>query len=128
MAFWGCMTAIYATENVIREVMERIRLTPTVLGRLTQLYNMPGYSQARISQAFSGVKRFDNQQGQRLLEFVREIEALCKTVDIPLDLTEPERIKHLLDMRRAFKQSARYDEDRVRELLLGTNNATTGAA
>jgi hypothetical protein len=121
------MTATFGIENVIREVMERIRLTPTVLGRLTQLYNTPGYSQARISQAFSGVKRFDNQQGQRLLEFVREIEALCKTVELPLDLTEPERIKHLLDMRRAFKLAAKYDEDRVRELLLEPCNAAAGA-
>jgi hypothetical protein len=112
------MLPTFCIENQIREVMERTRLTPTVLGLLTQACGMSGFSQARISLAFSGAKRFEDRKGHQLLELVKEIEQLVQSTfpGDPLLLNDPQQIKSMLDARRAARRLIKdegYDETTI---------------
>jgi hypothetical protein len=98
------MLATLAVENRIKQLMDTLQISATVVGQLTTAYEMRGFSQARISQALSGVKPFENHQGERLLEFVQEIQELVQTTGAPLLLNDPRELKEMLDARRAAQR------------------------
>jgi hypothetical protein len=98
------MLATHAIENRVKQLMDALPISATVVGQLTGLYDMRGFSQARISMALSGAKPFENRQGERLLEFLREIQELVQTTGAPLLLSDSLQIKSLLDDRRAAQK------------------------
>jgi hypothetical protein len=77
----------------------------------------------------SGLKNddLDRELVEKLVAILDEMTELKRTSLIAPDWSDAENIKEQLHQRRAFRQAAKYDEDRVRELLLGPHNATTGA-
>jgi hypothetical protein len=62
----------------------------------------------------------DHALVEKLLVILDEMAELRRTSLIAPDWSDAENIKEQLRQRRAFKLAAKYDEDRVRELLLGT--------
>jgi hypothetical protein len=69
----------------------------------------------------------DHAIADKLLGILDEMLELKRTSLIAPDWSDSENIRKQLRQRRAFRQAAKYDEDRVRELLLEPNNAAAGA-
>ena len=65
----------------------------------------------------------DHAIAEKLLGVLDEMLELNHTSLIAPDWSDAENIKEQLRQRRAFRQAAKYDEDRVRELLLEPSNA-----
>jgi hypothetical protein len=60
---------------------------------------------------------------EKLVAVLDEMTELKRTSLIAPDWSDAENIREQLRQRRAFRQAAKYDEDRVRELLEPCNAA-----
>jgi len=70
-----------------------------------------------------GLKKgdLDRNMVEKLAAILDEMAELKRTSLVGPDWTDTESIQKQLAARRAFKQAAEYDSDRMHELLLGSN-------
>jgi hypothetical protein len=71
----------------------------------------------RLTQALQGQKPLDQNTIDKLLVILDELTELKRTSLIAPDWSDAENIREQLRQRRAFKQAAKDDAGRVRELL-----------
>ena len=72
----------------------------------------------RLTQALQGEKPLDQNLVDKLVALLDEMAELKSTSLVAPDWADAQNIREQLDQRRAFKQAAQFDEDKVRELLL----------
>jgi hypothetical protein len=98
--------ATFSVENRVQEVMGRRDFTVPFLAALAFQYGYSGFSQPRLSQAFSNMKPLENEKAQELWSLVQDIDDFCQSVrPIPVSLKNPLVVKELLDNFRAKKKA-----------------------
>ncbi len=111
-----------SVENFIALQMEKYGMAALFLGKLCQLYGIPA-SQTRLSAALRG-QSLPNEVGQRVRELVIEVTNYVDEAQTPVALVDAAQIKTILDERRAWKQAVKFDEDKIRKVLLEPENGT----
>ena len=109
-------------QHIIDRKLQELPCPVSLFTRIT--YGLIG--RTRLTQ---GLKNddLDHDIVEKLVAILDEMLELKRTSLIAPDWSDSENIREKLRHRRAFTQAAKYDEDRVRELLLEPNNAAAGA-
>jgi hypothetical protein len=84
--------ATFSTENQIKQKMDSLRVTASVLSALCD-----GISQTKLSQALSGFRPLTNPEGIRVLECLGQLEQIARACSpVPVSFQNPTIIKHLI--------------------------------
>jgi hypothetical protein len=76
----------------------------------------------RLTQGLKN-DNLDHSIVDKLVALLSEMAELRRASKIAPDWSDAENIREQLRQRRAFTEAAKYDEDRVRQLLLEPSNA-----
>jgi hypothetical protein len=96
------LLATYAVENRIKAALKDLGVSSIQFAFFSNGY----ISQQRLSAGLSGLKPFDNAQGTRLEELVRELQELAASVaPLKIDFRHVVGVQQALETRRQAARS-----------------------